>query len=96
MESIHNDSIVGPSADERRKREKIPEEVTILGPDGPVPLYYALLDLEDVNSLYIPTEKSEEARSRLSKIIKNHPEAVLNCQGLDIESARVSLSTLYQ
>ncbi len=96
MESIHNDSLVGGSSDERGKSEMNPEEVTVLGLDGPVPLYYALLDLEDLNPLYIPKEKSEEARSRLSEIIKNHRTAVLNCQGLDIKAAKTYLEALYQ
>ncbi len=91
MESIHNDSLVEGSSDEREPEKLRPEDVCLA---DDTPFYYLFLNNPDPH--VTSTEERDTARTRASEVIANNPLAVLNCQGLDIESARASLGTLYQ
>ena len=74
--------LIGPS-NEDREQSPSPHTVQLA---GGVPLYHALL--ENPDAPVVKLDEVREAKSRLSVIIEEHPEAALACAGKDPEEAR--------
>jgi hypothetical protein len=72
--------------EDRPESKLTPNNVTVQGPDGNVPLYYALLP--NPNALTIKSNESEEARLQLTELIATDPAKVLSCQDKTLDEAR--------